>query len=92
MSGPERPDALTLIDVFGGEWSLEARFPGAAEGTGPQARATFVWILDGRFLVQRTHVPVPEAPDSPEHRLRRPGGGRLHAARLRPHLPQKRLT
>ena len=31
---------------------------------GPQARATFEWILDGQFLMQRTHLPVPEAPDS----------------------------
>jgi hypothetical protein len=64
MSEPERPDALARLDVFVGEWALEARFPDAADGTGAEIRATFEWILDGRFLAQRTHVPVPEAPDS----------------------------
>ncbi len=64
MSEPERPDALARLDVFVGEWALEARFPDAAYEAGPQARATFEWILDGQFLMQRTHVPVPEAPDS----------------------------
>jgi hypothetical protein len=64
MSEQDRPDALARLDVFVGEWALEARFPDATDGTGPEARATFEWTLDGRFLVQRTHVPVPEAPDS----------------------------
>lgn len=40
------------------------RFPGATDGARPDVRARFEWILDGHFLVQRTHVPVPEAPDS----------------------------
>jgi hypothetical protein len=30
---------------------------------GPEARTTFEWELDGTFLVQRTRIPVPEAPD-----------------------------
>ena len=63
MSEPERPGALAPLDVLIGEWSVEARFPGAAEGTGPGARATFEWTL-GRYLVQRTYVPVPDAPDA----------------------------
>lgn len=33
MSEPERPDALARLDVFVGEWALEARFPGATDGT-----------------------------------------------------------
>jgi hypothetical protein len=64
MTGLERPDALAHLNIFVGEWSLEARFPGSADETGPRARTTFEWLLDGQFLAQRTDVPVPEAPDS----------------------------
>lgn len=63
-----RPEALARLDAFVGEWVVEARFPGQpappdAAGDGPVARSWFEWALDGRFLVQRTEVPVPEAPD-----------------------------
>ena len=69
MTG-NRADALARLDVFVGEWVLKARFPGDqpapsnAAGNGPQVRSTFEWALDRQFLVQRTEVPVPEAPDS----------------------------
>jgi hypothetical protein len=56
-----RADALARLDVFVGEWGVEARFPGG--GDGPVARSTFEWALDRQFLIQRTEVPVPEAPD-----------------------------
>jgi uncharacterized protein DUF1579 len=59
-----RADALARLNVFVGEWTLEARFPGdqpAPDGT--RARSRFEWTLDGQFLVQRTEVPIPEAPD-----------------------------
>lgn len=65
-----RSQALARLDVFVGEWAVEARFPAGqpapANGTeeGPGARSWFEWVLDGQFLVQRTEVPVPEAPDS----------------------------
>jgi hypothetical protein len=65
-----RADALARLDVFVGEWVLRARFPGdqpapaSAGGNGPQVHSTFEWTLDRQFLVQRTEVPVPEAPDS----------------------------
>jgi hypothetical protein len=64
------PEALARLGVFVGEWALEARFPGDqpalsdAKEDSPQARARFEWTLDGQFLLQRTEVPVPEAPDS----------------------------
>jgi hypothetical protein len=64
MAG-NRADALARLDVFVGEWVIEARFPGdqpAAEN-GPQGRSRFEWDLDREFLVQRTEIPVPEAPD-----------------------------
>jgi hypothetical protein len=56
-----RPEALARLDVFVGEWAVEARFP--AGPLAPQARSRFEWVLDGRFLLQRIEVPVPEAPD-----------------------------
>jgi hypothetical protein len=65
MAG-DRADALARLDVFVGEWVMEARFPGhqpAPEG-GPQGHSRFEWDLDRQFLLQRTEVPVPEAPDS----------------------------
>jgi hypothetical protein len=56
-----RADALARLDVFVGEWRVEARF--SAAGDGPAGRSTFEWALDRQFLIQRTEVPVPEAPD-----------------------------
>jgi hypothetical protein len=74
------------LEIFVGQWAQEARFPGGAPGGSPAgspadgggrepaARSVFEWILDGRFLVQRTQVFIPGAPDSlaivaayPEH-------------------------
>jgi hypothetical protein len=65
-----RTDALARLDVFVGEWVMEARFPGDqpapsnATGEGPRARSRFEWALDRQFLLQRTEIPIPEAPDS----------------------------
>ncbi len=62
--------ARARLDVFVGEWVLAARFPdgelapSTASQEGPQARSRFEWALDGQFLLQRTEVPVPEAPGS----------------------------
>jgi hypothetical protein len=64
-----REDALARLDVFVGEWVVEARFPGGqpapsdAAGDGPIARSRFEWALDRQFLLQRTEIPIPEAPD-----------------------------
>src|ERR1700722_2335000 len=61
-----RADALARLDVFVGEWVMEARFPGSPPGAagGPAARAWFEWALDGQFLLQRTTVPDPAVSDS----------------------------
>jgi hypothetical protein len=65
MTG-NRADALARLDVFVGEWVVEARFPGDQPATedGPRGRSRFEWDLDRQVLLQRTEVPVPEAPDS----------------------------
>ena len=57
-----RVDALARLDVLAGEWIVEVSFPGG--GDAPAARSTFEWALDRQFLIQRTEVPVPEAPDA----------------------------
>ena len=65
-----RADALARLDVFVGDWVMEARFPGdprtssSATGDGPQVRSRFEWGLARQFLLQRTEIPIPEAPDS----------------------------
>ncbi len=74
MSGSARPEALARLDVFVGDWEVEALFPGvpargptgsgSAAGSAPLGHSTFAWILEGSFLMQRTEVPVPDAPDS----------------------------
>ena len=69
MSG-NRADALARLEVFAGEWVMEARFPGgqpapaSAAGGDPVARSRFEWALDRQFLLQRTEISVPQAPDS----------------------------
>jgi hypothetical protein len=69
MSG-NRADALARLEVFVGEWVVEAEFPGgqpapaSAAGGDPVARSRFEWALDRQFLLQRTEIPVLEAPDS----------------------------
>jgi hypothetical protein len=62
--------ALARLDIFVGEWAMEARFPGdqpapsSATLESPQARSRFEWDLGRQFLVQHTEIDVPEAPDS----------------------------
>jgi hypothetical protein len=63
MTG-NRAEALARLDVLIGEWSVEAKFPGIASGNGVVARSRFEWVLDREFLLQRTEIPIREAPDS----------------------------
>jgi hypothetical protein len=61
VDGSAREEALERLDVLVGEWAVEADFPGLAA---PPARSVFEWTLDGRFLVQRTEIPLSGVPDS----------------------------
>ena len=63
MTG-SRTEALARLDVFVGEWVMAARFPGGRQEDGPVGRSRFEWALGQQFLLQRTEIPVPEAPDS----------------------------
>ena len=58
------PDTrLERLEPFVGEWRIEApAFPLAAD-LADAARSTFEWTLGGAFMLQRSSVPVPEAPD-----------------------------
>jgi hypothetical protein len=48
---------LSALEPLVGEWRLEASLAPGVGGT-----ATFEWELDGRFLVQRSEIPVEGAP------------------------------
>ena len=57
-----RKDALPSLEVFIGEWrlGLGPTIP-PPDDEGP--RSVFEWALDGQFLVQRTEIPDPQAPN-----------------------------
>ena len=52
---------LEHLNPFVGEWDLEVSLPSPSEVT---ARAVFEWTLDGRFLLQRSEISIPEAPNA----------------------------
>ena len=60
MSGSASTGAL---DVLLGEWAIEAGPPGGPPWPGG-GRATFAWLDGIPLLVVRTHIDLPEAPDS----------------------------
>jgi hypothetical protein len=53
---------LEPLTAFIGEWDVEAEFPVLALTA--RGQTVFEWLLDGSFLVQRSEVELPEAPDS----------------------------
>ena len=52
---------LDRLEPFVGEWDLDVSLPSPDE---VRARVVFEWALDGRFLVQRIEISIPEAPNS----------------------------
>ena len=63
MDQPTAEDALRKLDPLVGEWVLEGSPPGGEPWPGG-GRSTFEWHPSGAYLVQRTMVELPEAPDS----------------------------
>jgi hypothetical protein len=59
---PTAEKALRELDVLVGEWTIEATPPGGPPWPG-DARAGFEWHDSGKFLVERSTVEMPEAPD-----------------------------
>jgi hypothetical protein len=53
---------MERLEPLVGEWSLEAIFP-QAPPSDVRGRVTFEWTLDRQFLVQRSEIPHPTAPD-----------------------------
>ena len=53
--------ARAPLEALVGTWDVEVTFPGSGPMSG--ARTTFEWALDRQFLLQRSEVPVAEAPD-----------------------------
>ena len=71
---------LERLSPFIGEWDLEPSFPTLP---GAHGRTVFEWALDGRFLLQRTEISMPEAPNSICAHRRRPPRRSVRAALLR---------
>ncbi|MGD0380093.1 MAG: DUF1579 family protein [Acidimicrobiales bacterium] len=63
MDDNDRTPLLQRLEPFVGRWTMEALFPGV-EPTGPTGRTTFEWMLGGQFLLQRTEVSEPGAPEA----------------------------
>jgi hypothetical protein len=54
---------LERLEPVVGEWRIDASAFSFPPELADRARTTFEWTLDGAFLLQRSSVPVPEAPD-----------------------------
>ena len=61
---PTAEQALEEMEVLVGEWTQKATPPGGEPWPG-EARATFEWLegSEGRLLVERSTVEMPEAPN-----------------------------
>jgi len=63
MEQATRNPALERLDAFVGAWSIEASIPSFGP-TGTAGRSVFEWALGGQFLVQRSEVDHPQAPNA----------------------------
>ena len=55
---------LERLQPLVGEWRIEAPAFPLPPTDADAARMTFEWTLGGAFLLQRSSIPVPEAPDA----------------------------
>lgn len=62
MDQPTAEAMLRQLDKFVGEWTLEATPPGGPPWSGG-GRAWYAWHDSGMFLIERSTVELPEAPD-----------------------------
>jgi len=60
----DRKAALERLSPLVGEWSMTATFARFDMGGDASASSTFEWVLDGQYLVQRSQIDIPEAPDA----------------------------
>jgi hypothetical protein len=60
MEEADRTAALKRLEPLLGAWNIETGIPG---GEGVVGRMEVEWLLGGAFLVQRSEVPHPAAPD-----------------------------
>jgi hypothetical protein len=63
MDENRRVARLERLEPFVGEWRIDAPAFAFPPEHAAAARATFEWTLGGAFLLQRSSVPIPEAPD-----------------------------
>jgi hypothetical protein len=56
------PRSVLGLDAFIGEWSMEAKFPGAPPAD-TRGRVVFEWMPGRQFLAERWEVAHPDAPD-----------------------------
>jgi hypothetical protein len=56
---PDRPAALTALDAFVGEWTVQVHLADALAG-----RTVFEWALGGQYLQQRSASPRPDFPET----------------------------
>jgi hypothetical protein len=59
-----RDERLARLEVLVGDWRIEAPAFTLAPELADRARMRIEWGLGGAFLLQRSSVPVPEAPDA----------------------------
>jgi len=63
MSGSPSAGARERLEAFVGEWTMAAGPPGGPPWPGG-GRVVFAWLDGTPLMVMRTHVEVPEAPDT----------------------------
>ena len=63
MDQPTAENALKELEPLVGEWKLEATPPGGPPWPG-EASVTFEWMEGAPFLIERSEVDMPEAPNA----------------------------